>query len=813
MRRGGVVAILLVGLLAALVILARRCEPSHPPREMATAKAARAAIPGAIKPTPDGGVKVRAVGALRLEGQVIDNREAPVEGATIHLSGGDDLGEDAISGADGAYVFEHLPTGHYWVSALKGDQFSSSVELDLSPTTEPLVLQLVAGHAVTIHVRDARTHDVLAGADVVAWAGNGEESSRTRRCTTNEDGRCTLHGLGFGWRLDSWTSSTGYERRRVMKILEIDPSAEDILEVELRRGAAVSGIVVDKNKVPTPQRPVSIYGHDSEETVDSGPDGRWRFDAVAAGPHQLMYDEGDRLAKRIINADGVHPLEGIELVVDAPDVLEALTGVVVDDSNQPIAGVNLYARMYKPLKMDQTTTDATGHFTVKLPPVRAFQVSAWKDELVSETDVSEVERRAPLRIVVHRSLIEGDVVDHRGRPVANAQIVRSRSEIARSDSRGHFVVRGVGSEGAELAAYATDRRVGGQFVGTPTKPGDKHVKLVVDDVSSVIGRVELDGKPLDSYTMNLSDGSQMEFAGFKEEIVHAADGHFALRGIPGGNLQINIQGLGFPRKELPLIHVTAGRDIDLGTIAIDRGQQIRGRALDPNGAPVPGARVTVHHQGPYPYMSAADLSGQGTATTKSDAAGNFTISGFEMTEGTRIIATHETIGSSGERVIDARTTSIDLVLRSTGAIDGTVDSYEYFATLSRVDDRAYSALCNVDALQRFSCENLEPGTYVVFLDGEPSFPRRVTVRAGGRAHVDLVKSKISVAAVLELTTPCTKVTLETADEFHDLIQAHACDSLEFRSLAPGSYRVCLDGTRCTPITLAADPEEQHFRLP
>jgi len=811
MWRGGVVTVLLVGLVAALIILARRCEPEHHERNGLGPSRDHESV-HASSGLADGGVKPRPIGGLRLEGQAIDNRDEPVEGATIHLSTDDGFAEDTTSGGDGTFAFERLARGRYWISALKGDLFSYVSDVGLSATTEPVVLQLVAGHPVVVRVSDAASRQPIAGARIMAWA-SVSDSAPTRRCTTGDDGSCALRGMGFGLRINSWTSHAGYERRMVGKLLELDPATADEMIVELRRGASLSGIVIDKNRAPAAGHPVGLDSHDNTEYVDSGTDGRWRFDAVAPGPHQLSFHDGDRLVTRMIDVDGAHPMEGIELVVNPPDVVATLAGIVVDEADHPVEGVKVYARMYEPLRSDEATTDAAGHFTVKLPPERAFHVSAWKDELVGETTISEVERRAPLRIVVHRAVIEGDAFDHRGKPVANAQILESRMEVARSDAHGHFVVNGVRGESTTLVAVAAERRHGGRYTETTAKVGDKHVRLTVDDVSSVVGRVELDGKPLDSYTLSLTDGSQYEFNAFSDEVVHAADGHFALHGLPAGQLQITIKGVGFPPKELSKLAITAGRDIDLGTITLDRGQTIRGRVLDSLGAPVPGATVTVHHHGAYSYMSAAELSADGSAMTKSDAAGNFTLTGFEANETTRIVAQHPTKGSSGERPVDPRTTSIDLILRSTGAIDGTIEGFTYLATVSRVDDRAYSAVCDVDRLNHFSCEDLEPGAYVVFFDGEPGLPKRVNVRAGERAQITLVTSRVSIAAVFDLTAPCSKITLETADEFHDLVGSHDCTWPAFRALAPGPYRVCLDGMHCTPITLADTPEEQHFRVP
>lgn len=332
---------------------------------------------------------------------------------------------------------------------------------------------------------------------------------------------------------------------------------------------------------------------------------------------------------------------------------------------------------------------------------------------------------------------------------------------------------------------------------------------MVADVGAIVGKVELGGVPPRSYTVHLNDGQGSEFSHLGSEVIHAADGRFEIRGIPVGALEIELTGIGFQPKKLATT-VVANRDTDLGTIALDVGQRIRGRVVDSSHIGIAGASVTVHQRGDFYLSSAEELAAEGSVSTRTDAAGNFELAGFPASPDNRIVASTSR-GTSGERSLGAQST-VELMIRAGGAIEGTLDDYDANISVSRVDDRDFEATCRMDRLNRFTCDNLEPGTYLVFVPYSPVIPKRATVTAGQRTRVDLTSSKVRVDALFAFATPCTALELQTDDDNHDRIRSAKCEWRELRGIIPGRYRVCTDG-RCTSITLADSPTEQHFQLP
>jgi hypothetical protein len=335
------------------------------------------------------------------------------------------------------------------------------------------------------------------------------------------------------------------------------------------------------------------------------------------------------------------------------------------------------------------------------------------------------------------------------------------------------------------------------------------VRLVADDVGSLIGRLEEAGKPVSAYTIRIGE-ERGPFA-YPEETVRSADGSFAIHGLPPGPVPLEIVGIGFPPKALAA-RVVANRETDLGTIVVDSGQRVVGRVHDASGAGIAGATVIVHRRGELRFQSVEDLAADGSVSTTTDVAGNFELTGFAGSSANRIVARHRKMGTSGEHPLPPSTTSIDLTLVTGGVIEGALlGGYASWVDISRVDDRELVEYCTVDRLQHYACEDLEPGTYLVMIPYQPVMQSRVTVRAGTRTKQDLVFAP-PIDASFRVSSPCKQLELQTDDDFHDRIRTTECSDAAFKGVAPGNYRVCAD-TSCSSISIATGPSEQHFQLP
>src|SRR5262245_27658711 len=123
------VALVLVGLgvaaIAIAVVMTRRSSGPAPATVVAPGERPRGvAVPGparrraAAAAAGEGpAVEPEPAGLLRLEGQVVDEAERPVAGATVTLSS--TPRRQVTSEGDGSFVFEHLVPRTYTVSATK----------------------------------------------------------------------------------------------------------------------------------------------------------------------------------------------------------------------------------------------------------------------------------------------------------------------------------------------------------------------------------------------------------------------------------------------------------------------------------------------------------------------------------------------------------------------------------------------------------------------------------------------------------------------------------------------------------------------
>jgi hypothetical protein len=223
-----------------------------------------------------------------------------------------------------------------------------------------------------------------------------------------------------------------------------------------------------------------------------------------------------------------------------------------------------------------------------------------------------------------------------------------------TDRDGHFVLAATRAGDLKLVAELRD------VIGTPeptsaiVHSGQQDVKLVLDDVATITGRVSFRGAPAQSF--------QIDLDGTIKRNIRSADGSFELDRVARHNWTLTIGGAGFQPKPIPV--ATTGHDIDLGTIAVDEGQAIRGRVIDQRGAPVANATVSVEQHLPYSFDSPIDKAVAGTPVAVSDAMGNFALSGIAPSSKNRIVARHPKLGSSAYVVLDEHATLLDLVMRS-----------------------------------------------------------------------------------------------------------------------------------------------------
>ena len=760
-------------------------------------------------------------GTLRLEGQVIDEQQHPVAGATVVLQGTPPV--TTASAADGSFAFAGLVARRYRVSAHDGDDFAAPASVRLSATSEPVTLRMHRGATLVVHVRDDR--GPVSSASVML--------DRDSHVTTDASGDARLRGLSPRFHYVE-VSAEGRAPAAVSVTPTDEPGGTMERTVVLRRGAVLAGVV---------RGPDGSAVADAQVTIDGGPDrwlgtakadaaGAWQFDAIGAGKYALratseIYGPAADMA---LELDGVTPRRDVVVRVDFD---AQLVGTVVDAHDQPVPDAAVSVASFPDASLSKRT-DAAGRFQMLGFKAGTYDVFAAKGLQASVSVPTTIAngQRLDVRLVLQDAGIAGTVVDTKGAPVPDARVsalggARMASSDDVTDSHGHFELTGLPPGAYRVSATWPDQDSRRRGTGDEIKTGTTDAKLVLAALASVTGRVTLDGAPLPSYGVLLSEHPELSFIGTPTR-VHALDGRFTLKSVSPGTWGIVVMGPGTGRKTVADIHVEEGRATDVGDIAMAHGQRISGHVHDANGAPVAAAKVAIGLA--MPGLDDGDaLQGafRGSYQTTTDASGAYAFDGIAPIARARraqIAATHPTSGTSPAAAIPDGDATIDLVLAATGGIDGTVVGFTgSFGMVSarRTGDATDPTMTRIEPTGEFHIDNLVPGDYMLTRPPLPGAlgpaPVKVTVAANQRATVKLAPAKETVTLVVTVAGSCDGVMLsagsvDPSPEVASGYQRCSNHAATFTGVEPGAYQACAGPKRCAPVTVTASPATQTVEI-
>lgn len=254
-------------------------------------------------------------------------------------------------------------------------------------------------------------------------------------------------------------------------------------------------------------------------------------------------------------------------------------------------------------------TDAEGRVAVRQVPVGLVRVVLRAEGYVTRTlrDVEVPEEGADLADVELEpsATLRGVTVGPDGRPVGGAEVALSQAPempffipSAVSDEEGRFEIPGL-ERGAEV--YVQGRAQG--YVPKPLKkvtlPADGEVRVEMAREKVLTGRVveKGTGEPLAGATVTAMKRGTLVMGGMQVMGVTSAgstpageDGRFELGGLAPGRYEIQVSAEGHRDAVRTVILEEASEPAPL-TIEMERGLELRGRVVDPGGAPVAGAHV------------------------------------------------------------------------------------------------------------------------------------------------------------------------------------------------------------------------------
>jgi uncharacterized GH25 family protein len=702
-------------------------------------------------------------GTLRLEGQVVDDHDAPVGGATVAIDANPPI--VVTTEADGAFVFDGLIRRDYRVEATKGELYGGPVRLRLGDKTEPVTVRVALGGTIEVTVTDAANGSPIAGADVEL------RSTLTWKARSGGNGVATLTGIGATW-APLVARAEGFAPAALRLQASGQPATVQTISLALSHGAALVGRVVDdKGKPVAGARVVATSASEPLPVVDprrdgvlAGADGSFTIPVVAAGTWRLTATHGDAAPTTSvpITVDGTHARTGIELVLTSGAIVR---GTVKDKTGAPVAGadVSVVGNGFVEWRARrQAFTDAGGHFTIAGLERRAVEVVAWHESGSSAIVAADLAAQREQDVTLTLELtgaIHGTVVDRAGQPIADAQVVADPDFSGGVADRAVWSVRGVQETVADQGgAFTFAGRPDGTYriraarpgaseaalalsEGITAKPGDT-VKLAVPADGRLAGKVELaGGKPPAAFTLTLGGTNAVPFA--------SPDGAFVLTGA-AGTYPLTVEGPGFVSltKEVTL---SEGKDTDAGTITVQPGRSISGRVVDEHGVPVAKATVAAGFLltggGAELYIKDESPGAQDTTT---DDNGQFVLSGFPPAAIT-IVAGKPNVGRSASVQLPASPDSatLDLALAPTTSLAGTIVQNgkplpDTVVIANPIGAVASNFFVTTGPDGTFTLDALAPGAYIVYpmLGGGGNRPkdiytRRVDLAPGAKAQVTI----------------------------------------------------------------------------
>ncbi len=327
-----------------------------------------------------------------------------------------------------------------------------------------------------------------------------------------------------------------------------------------------------------------------------------------------------------------------------------LAGVVVDPDGKPIEGVEVDAWTW--YRGNETRTDAQGFFRLKkLDKDRKVEVQFRKSGYTPRLFLTEPTGIAGWIVVMgNKTYFEGKVIDPHGKPVKGALIRANNgpkqadgvmiTEIwteATTDAEGRYRMY------AQEDVYDIQVRIPGvgaaRLASTPlTADEAKHLDIplqpgVVFHARAVDAGT---GRPVDGVRLWHWQHPGIEGRSGEDGIVTVADmlpGPFNFeveapgytrwwsdQAVSQGNRRSTIERLGGWQRNFDHLDFNLSPGMEPVTITMERGVTIKGRVLDPDGHPVPGATVA-----PALTGTGNSLTGDTRFSVATDGEGRFTV--------------------------------------------------------------------------------------------------------------------------------------------------------------------------------------------
>jgi protocatechuate 3,4-dioxygenase beta subunit len=604
---------------------------------------------------------------------------------TVNEAGGSGPGGRPIGSAWRATVVAFKP-GHG-----PGAQFVTS-----SQGPAGLTIALTRPGVVAGSVADREGRPV-AGARVrvvtMTWPGPSGGYRRFEEiplpaAETDADGRFRIAPLPAGIRVELTVEHPDYAPWE--DLIGPVPTGSEDADLVLRPPGVVTGRVLDAEGNPAPGVRVRTHDRRIPDTV-TDTRGEFRFERLAAKPYFLHGELPGASPELVSRTLEVTPREGAEVRV--PDLrLErggVVTGTVLDDQGQPLAGVALevvaagtlseevpLATRHRPRA--QTAPDGTYH--LRLPLGRWLLVPAlylglggadFVDFSPDYRELSVTADQTPgADFTLHRGdLLRGKVLDNWGRPAAGVEVQATSVGFG-----GHYAAAITDAEGRFTGLLFPRRDVVRVTVHSRDRLYGAEIRVVIARGGSlVIARL----KRLIPVTGVVTDGNGTPIAdavvdlfgltrGERETLDRLnrtftdARGRFALGLFPADRYAVLVEANGFGGSVHDPLAPRRGRPPSPLIFRLERADGfITGTVVDTEGHPLPGALVSGER---YTAVGETQSVAVVSEQTFTDAEGRFRLK--RLPPGSVTLETHLAGYRSDQREsVTVGTTGLQILLQ------------------------------------------------------------------------------------------------------------------------------------------------------
>ncbi len=560
----------------------------------------------------------------------------------------------------------------------------------------PFFVDLPGSTPVDGRVVSATTREAVAGALVWIYGRAGtlvrSDATGSFRLPQVEGGSVWLRAAAPGYLQTQVRLPIAAGEVNPAPTLVLEPAAEIAGRVVNEDGLPIAGAELAATFQSGSRRLPNSVVERGGAAAHSDARGRFRLRRLIPGAPYYLFLERSGFARqrRDIGAPGTGESAEIELVLRRGS---RGIGRVVDAEERPVAGAEVTSRRAEaaaemalrlstprdvPVLEERTTSDAQGRFeTARLAPGRyLFEVAAVGYAPVSVLGI-EVPRGAAevdlgTVVLAPGVAVGGRVVDTRGRPLAGAGIfvvdhgtwrpARSGEPAAESGEDGRFVIADRrGGERLDVTARR-DGFLDAELSGVDAPP-PAPLLLTLETASWISGRV-LDpaGEAVaGAYLRLMATGPSARRARRNGWTARSdAEGRFEITGLVPGTGLLSVFADGWQVAELPRVEIPAGglRDLE---VRLERGADIVGIVLDPQGRPAAGARVHASRSSPIPSFYAT-----------SDGDGAFRLGGLGAGPVTLVASHPDYRTASLQHEVAAGENRVELRLAAGSALSGVV---------------------------------------------------------------------------------------------------------------------------------------------